>query len=90
MSLSKFATQEEYFASLMAGKPPKSEDKPVVHFRPLEHADFRVVGGFAHVIPVDHPSIQLNGRVVTTSYIVAVNADGSFETRNTKYVPEAV
>ena len=82
-----FMNPWEYAASIEAGKPPVTEAKPVVHFHPLFGGLPLEEGRTARVVPVDHPAAYLNGEIVTTSYIVAVNPDGSFETRNTRYVP---
>lgn len=66
--------------------------KPVVHFAGT--ASFHIApypkedGGewtYARVYALDHP---LLGRdIVRTSEVLKINDDGSFETRNTLYVP---
>jgi hypothetical protein len=71
-------------ASITPGKPAATADKPVVKYKatPVTNPE---VGNSTAVIPLDHPAEYLNGRVATTSYIVAVGQNGSFETRNTRY-----
>lgn len=44
------------------------------------------VGYSARVVPVDHYNEYLNGEVCTTSPVVSVGQDGTFQTRNTVYV----
>lgn len=84
--MSTFANSQEYMATIIGKPVPKTEDKPVVKYKRVRYASEPRVGDVTAVIPVDHPAGYLNGRVATTSYIVAVGEDGSFETRNTRYV----
>jgi hypothetical protein len=48
-----------------------------------------VVGKRAFITPVDHPDEVnvINGEMATTSTIVGVNPNGSFETQDTFYIP---
>lgn len=59
--------------------------KPVVHF--VGDATFVEYGGFeqASVHAIDHPF--LGNMRVTTSAILEKFDDGSFETRNSMYIP---
>jgi hypothetical protein len=84
MSLSKFASYAEYEASIVPGKPPETAAKPVVRYNATAYTFPLEVGSPTQVVPVDHPAAYLNGRLATTSYIVAVDGT-SFETRNTRY-----
>lgn len=70
----------------------KSEDKPIVHFvgeprfivAPYPKED----GGewtYARVYGLDHPILGRDS--IRTSEVLKINDDGSFETRNTRYVP---
>lgn len=62
-------------------------NKPVVKYRPSESDRIRV-GHPAYVHPVDHTSpLVSNKRFVFTSPVVSKSDDGSFETRNSVYVP---
>ena len=65
-------------------------DKPIVKYRQLVYVR---VGHAAVVAPLDHPSPWVTGdgeTLVETSTVLAINADGSFETLNTRYEPEAL
>ena len=65
-------------------------EKRTVHFTPPAYSAV-IVGSSALVFPVDHPDREnvSNTTHVTTSTVVKVNADGSFETENSIYVPRA-
>jgi hypothetical protein len=67
----------------------KTEDKPIVRFSG-EPSFFDYPGGeelpVARVHALDHP--VWGDDIIRTSVIVAMNEDGSFETLNTRYVPE--
>lgn len=61
-------------------------EKVVVHYSAL--AAPLAVGYMAVVYPVDHPSpLVRNKEVAYTTPVQKINDDGSFETKNTKYVP---
>lgn len=47
-----------------------------------------VQGDRCLVIRLDHPAAYLNHQLCTTSEVLQVFKDGSFETRNTIYAPE--
>lgn len=63
-------------------------NKPVVRYIPYGFYTNPVVGERAKVIPLDHPDTFHvdNGYWATTSTVLQVFPDGSFETRNTLYV----
>lgn len=83
MSMSKYASHDQYLAAVKDASAPYV--KPIVHYQ--AHPDEVImVGDSANIIPVDHPAGYLNGRVAHTSGVVSVGPDGSFETRNTRYV----
>lgn len=62
--------------------------KKIVHYAPNKYDHIRV-GMPAIVYPIDHPDKDnvSNSTQVRTSDVVTVNADKSFETMNTRYVP---
>ena len=66
-------------------------EKPIVHFYGQAHFDtFEHEGGavtIANVYAINHP--RLGNEYVRTSRVIARHEDGSFETLNTIYVPEA-
>lgn len=83
MSKEIYFSRDEYFSAVMNENVP--QDKPVVHYHTLIVAP--EVDLPAMVIPIDHPAAYLNGDIVTTSYVVSIDENGTdFETRNTKYV----
>lgn len=61
--------------------------KKLVHYR---HNDFEsiLIGRTAIITPVDHPdSANVSNKMyVMTSPVVAIHANGDFETVNTKYM----
>jgi hypothetical protein len=68
--------------------PKTSEEKPIVKFEG-EPEFFDYYGGNKHPVArlqaVDHPVLRTGQ--LRTSLIIKRNEDGSFETRNTHYVP---
>ena len=82
MSMSKYVTQDEYFAAIRKG----ISEKAVVQYTPT--ALPIIVGEGASVVVYDHPSVELNYApfVHTTRVVSYDEATGEFETRNTKYV----
>ena len=63
-------------------------EKPTVHY--YAHGATRISLGYgANILPKDHPSeLVSNSDWANTSVVVFIHpTDGSFETRNTKYVP---
>lgn len=84
-SLTKFATKEEYDAAVAKEEEfAKREGKPVVQVKEAHILDlnrFKILTGFT----IDHPRIELNGRMgFRSSYIVKHEGD-TVETRNTIY-----
>lgn len=63
--------------------------KPTVHFDAARLTLPPVEGRRAIVWPFDHPDSERvsNTKSVLTTPVVKVNADGSFETANSLYVP---
>ena len=63
--------------------------KPVVQYR-TDRPHYISVGAVAIVFPLAHPSDWVTGdgnKAARTSMVLFHNADGSFETANTVYVP---
>ena len=65
-------------------------NKRTVHFDPARGSTAPVPGRSAIVWPIDHYASDRvsNAKHVLTSAVVKVNADGSFETENSIYVPQ--
>ena len=86
MSMSKYATREEYFAAILKGIP----EKAVVQYTPT--AIPVEVGRRAYVVSYDHPSAECNAApfMHTTQVVSYDEGSGSFETLNTKYVLKQV
>ena len=63
--------------------------KPIVHFIRDAHFIDPVIGQRTSVVTLDHPATdrETPGKEAITSPVVDVFSDGSFETRNTHYVP---
>ena len=61
--------------------------KPIVHFN-IGECFGVAMGQSATIVPVDHTSPYVSNFVpATTSKIITIRDDGSFETQNTVYVP---
>ena len=80
LSMSQFATREEYAAAVMA---EQKREKPTVHYS-ARLTDIEI-GCRVALIPIDHPATYLNGGVAYTSGVMAVDGN-DFETMNTLYV----
>ncbi len=85
--MTTFNTREEYEQDVYgtASQRVEARVKPVVQYSKAYTSI--VVGQSVTLRPVDHPATYLNGGIAHTSTVVSVELDGSFETRNTKYVP---
>lgn len=79
-----FATQDEYTEHIYSQELPHVH-RPVVHYTRLRYADGPVVGERMALMPVDHPSLELNFKVTHTSSVVSFDDKGNIETRNTSY-----
>jgi hypothetical protein len=64
--------------------------KKTVHYDQSKGAFNIVMGSSAVVFPTDHPDSERvsNTTHVRTSAVVAIRANGEFETMNTVYVPK--
>lgn len=62
--------------------------KPVVYFA-SNVKNFIMLNMRAEVVALTHPNFP-EETPVTTSRVIKVNEDGSFETRNTIYVPREI
>ncbi len=62
--------------------------KPVVYFA-SNVKNFVVRNMQAEVIALNHPNFP-EETPVTTSKVIKVNEDGSFETKNTIYIPKEI
>lgn len=65
--------------------------KPLVTYRPASLSLYYFMGHLhASLIPEDHPdtAMVVNGEYAHTSTIIAYDVDaGTFETKNTRYIP---
>ena len=61
--------------------------KPIVHYTPNINQHI-VVGNRAIVWPIDHTSpLVSNTQYCCTSKVLSIEADESFETLNSRYIP---
>ena len=66
--------------------------KPVVYYDTNYPAHIKE-GSAAYIKPINHPNhlpghCVSNTSMVHTSTVLSVDADGNFETKNTRYVPK--
>ncbi len=64
--------------------------KKIVRYAPRKNIDWIRLDQRASVVTIDHPDTMnlWNGFEVSTSPVLKINLDGSFETLNTLYVPD--
>lgn len=73
----------------LKGEPKGDEGaapKKLVHYKQLVMC---MLGRSALVVPCDHPSstVSNTGLITTSQVMVGLDADGCFETLNTRYAP---
>lgn len=81
--MTQFQSHDSYLAAVSDASVPYV--KPVVKYQPITSSPV-AVGERATIVPQDHPATYLNGDIAHTSAVISVGPDGSFETRNTRYV----
>ena len=85
MSMSQFATLQDYIDAKYVEDQALSKLKPTVEYK-FDNAGYIEVGARASVFAVNHP--RLGSQYVQTSLVVRYDKrTGVFETLNTIYVP---